>query len=389
MADEKDYLTMENDELENLPQTESQFFRHLIGQVEDNVGFQEATQEINAHMLTWSDAINKVFNRKTYKNRDLVSFLGLSEATLRRIRHGIPSRENLIKICALHGLSLDETNEILTKRAGYAKLYSKNADDLIWIHIINERLAEDKNTRAVFNTLYRECEEFVKIYSSPEKSKNTSGDTSYYDGLAKHCKTDEEFLSLYARIKTEVTTGYDKLLEEIDKVIAEIRELPNAVLGNNDTFLSRHYEEYRQLRDKHICPSREYIVFFAMRYGCSADRINHLLDLAGMAPLSVYDKLERAIYYRIEKFYAENDKLIPGKNGDVRINIDEYPDYFDDITMDIKKFVLEKMQLAEEPGMLSKGIINFLKKEYDVDQLFDEPTKTKKKGNNKAGVSDK
>lgn len=282
----------------------SLFLSARVSECSDIDEFRSCCQYYSKYTFTWKDKINELLSKTDYKISDIAHLLNVSESTVKRFKNVPPSKRNLvIKIAALFGLSRSQTDELLMKKTGFTRLYSKNPDDLIWIYILDNKLAYQKKPQVVFDELFCICEKSANDSENTVYKNISEGNTAYYDASVRNCKAVKDLCSVYSEVKVCVKKGYCGLLKKISDLISGTGKTANTLFISDPTFYNLHYRITEQLK-KQQCPTRTYLIVLGLKLGLDSLHINELLELAGMGALSVKDDVESAIYFGLENLYV-------------------------------------------------------------------------------------
>lgn len=276
-----------------------------IGQCEDREDFEKLISEHSDYYDDWHSYIAELLIEKGLSYKDVAAGCDISESTAKRIFRSVPSkRDNVIKLAAMLSLSVEETDMLLTRRAKYQKLYAKNAEDAIWMFILNNGGSRfpEKEFNELHSAFIRMCE--LQPASPEDDAKKDVSTLMVSDELLAVTDKKEFIAAMYSLIPA-FEQGYKKLAAYIEGLFESKGASANTLFEDNPNFRKLHYTQMDRLK-RHECPTRTYLLTLGIHLGLNVDGINELLQTAGMGEICSKDRLESAIFFFLEELYCNN-----------------------------------------------------------------------------------
>ena len=271
----------------------------------------------------WEEFVEYQMRKKGLHLNEVAFALGKASSNFATYYiHKIPSnrqRSVVIALAIIFEMSVDETNEMLTKKARMRELYDKDIEDAIWKFLIN------KNYNSDYDKIYYPIEAFkllksrleaeiatnraelINQYASGEYC-DTDVDTDLIGDDILDCETQEEFEAYIHDNLDLFRSCNQKLIEEIDHYSGEYQK----ELGSKFWDLARKH--YIPNIKKGKVPDRDFLILFGLFVGNTMDsnvilEINSLLEIAHMAPLYSKCLAECLLMCAFNRFkYDEHDE---------------------------------------------------------------------------------
>nr|WP_288732092.1 hypothetical protein [uncultured Anaerobutyricum sp.] len=314
---------------------DSKIYIQQIGQCENKAEYEQLVDENKALYVGWREFITPLMRKNRLTAKKVAEGCNISIASASSFARMIPSkRENVIMLCMMLKMTVEQTNSVLMRWAKFQKLYSKHPEDAIWIYLIEKGgISTPANTFSDYwnqylslSSNYRKNEEanildtdvafeVVKEFADKAETKSNSS----------FAESDEEFKKMIEELLPSFEKGYQKLMKLIDSYFVDIEELddkllgmddleqnhglkkntPNILFGNDKKWLDLYYRKIRELEKKHSIPSRTFLLALGLRLSLDTDKLNQLLEYAGMGSLCPKDRLEGSIVFYLEELYCQ------------------------------------------------------------------------------------
>lgn len=314
---------------------DSKIYIQEIGKCENKADYEKLVDENKALYVGWKEYITPLMRKHRLTAKKVSEGCNISLASASSFARLIPSkRENVIMLCMMLGMSVEETNIVLMRWAKFQKLYSKHPADAIWIYLI-----EKGCITMPAQTFHDYWEQYLSLSSGYRKKNSIDNilDTDIALGVVKEfadftidstealsAENDVEFKKMMEELIPSFEKGYQKLMKLIDSYFVDIEELddrllgmeklerrhgmkkntPNILFGEDKKWLDLYYRKIRELKKKHSIPSRTFLIALGLRLSLDTDQINQLLECAGMGKLCPKDRLEGSIVFYLEELYC-------------------------------------------------------------------------------------
>lgn len=299
---------------------DSNIYRLKIGQCEDLEEFEQLVREHSQCYSQWAEFIQPKIKIKRLKKVAIANGCGVGRKSAARFLTSIPTdRRSVIMLAMMLGMTVDETDEMLTRWAKFQRLYPKHPEDMIWMHLL--RRGGSANPKALFQRYYAQYERLRDSYLD-QYNHGTPMDTYMAYAVANRDsgtgeiapEDDTEFCSKVMSLMPSFRSAYAKLMAYIDLQFREldmveytwVTHSPNEMFRDNRYFLRKYYDKIAELRKNHTVPSRIFLIALGIQLCMDTDQINYMLDLAGMGPLCPKDRLEGCIVFCLEDMYSNN-----------------------------------------------------------------------------------
>lgn len=257
--------------------------------------------------IDWKKYINSVLDTKSDSFNKISERIGFSKNTLRKwcMNGEMPqNRDAFIKLAFGLSLSIDGTNELLSKYGGYSVLYAKDINDAIVIYILSRHNAEPDNINYNFDSLkkwrlkYETLAQKRNIDDSMIYNRETIG---FYNEL-KCIKEEDEFEKFIKLNQLVFFSSYSKLLKYIEEFIS-IRISEEELLNDGEKYSFHKLMHGRKngaklekmmskLKNYGIVPERKYLIAMGIFLNMTLFEINKMLKLANMQTLYARDKFD-------------------------------------------------------------------------------------------------
>lgn len=326
----------------------SHIYELEIVRCENQNEFEQLVKNHQSLYSDWSAYIRPLLTKKGLTAAAIAEGCGVSQSTASGFARKIPSkRESVIMLAAMMGLSVDETNTMLTRWAKFQRLYSKHPSDAIWVYILNR--GGTQSPAADFEGYFKTYKSILKSYRADKAAAAPVLNTHEALGLMLSAQDDAAFAAHIRSLIPSFEVGYQKLIDYIDEIFERTDESINTLFEFNEACRNRYYTRMRNLRRNHEIPSREYLIAFGIHLRLSTEDINHLLELAGMGPLCPKDRLESAILFYLEELFCQFPSMFYRPDelecGDGLLDADENDSISAQIELDI--FGLPKEDFSE------------------------------------------
>lgn len=275
--------------------------------------------------INWKKYINCILNTEQYSFNKLSKRIGFSKNTIQRwcVNGDMPqNREAFIKLAFGLNLSLDDTNELLSKYGKYSRLYVKDINDAITIYILSKHHEDSNNIDYNFDSLKKwrlKYEDIAKKRKENNAFMHDRGTVGFYREL-QSIKEETEFEKFIELNQLVFFSSYAKLIRYIDEFI-KIRINENELL--NDEVYSFHKlmqgkknglkleKMVSQLRNYGIVPERKALIALGISLNMTLFEIDKLLILANMKTLYARDKFDCVLMCVIHQaMIADSDLMI-------------------------------------------------------------------------------
>lgn len=317
-------------------QMDSIVYEIKIGQCENQEEYEALVRENEALYVGWREHVLPMLRKNDLTAKQIAEGCGISLSSASSFSRKIPSkRENVIMMAMMMRLSVEETNELLTRWAHFQKLYAKHPCDVIWIYLLQKGGSD--RPAALFREYYAVYEQIRQKYDESSFPERNSFDTwvvfDVITGKSKQkngaqkiaAQADESFCEMMEYLMPSFKSGYQKLLNYLNSFFVDIEEEDDRKLGLSDTVdkyekkkltpkvlfsdkrevLDRYYRKMRDLKNDHIIPSRTFLVALGIHLSMNTQQLNTMLDYAGMGPLCPKDRLEGSIVFYLEELYCQ------------------------------------------------------------------------------------
>lgn len=362
----------------------SQIYLREIGQCENKEEYEILVNENKALYVGWKEFITPLLRKNRLTAKKVSHGCNISLSSASSFNRMIPSkRENVIMLCMMLRMSVEETNSVLMRWAKFQKLYSKHPEDAIWIYLIEKGCS---STPA--STFKDYWDQYIIISDNYRKQPSVHNvlDTDIALGkvikfadspgnanAASSAVNDVKFKTMMEELMPSFEQGYQKLMRLIDSYfmdedrllgLNELKEdhrsqkdTPNTLFRNDKKWLDLYYRKIRDLEKRHSIPSRSFLIALGLRLSLDTDQLNQLLEYAGMGTLCPKDRLEGSIVFYLEELYCQ----FPSFFNPHQLHID--PEY------ELMNYSPEYDKKAEK-SPTNKGVFPDVK--LDIDYLPDE-----------------
>ncbi len=299
-----------------MEQLDTPSYELLLTQCESRIEYEALTREHRRLYVSWKDHIRPMLSRHGLTYRQIAEGCEVSVATARSFTEKIPARrESVIMLAMMMGLTVHETNNLLTRWARYQMLYPRNPSDAIWIYLLNE--GGSATPRKRFREYYEVYDRLKKEYIEQSDDKTLDTQVVFVRLTISEEEGDAQFESRIRGLLPSFRDGYRKLLDYIDSFFVDIEDEDNQRLGldqhggtrrvtPNEKFCDSswkdvYYRKIRALAKEQIMPSRSFLIALGLRLTMNVTQMNKLLDLAGMGQLCPKDPFEGMLVFLLEE----------------------------------------------------------------------------------------
>ncbi len=324
----------------------------------------------------WSDTIRALSDKYHLRTTGIAAAIGRSESTAKNHLKTIPKdRADIIAMAALMGLSVDETNRLLTRWGRKRALYPKVPEDFIWIYILSTGgSVYPKKLHAEYTQVYEQLQAEARQPSGYRQKRVTEillGDVCRTGRLRSGCaQQDLPFHDLVRRDLPDMGNAYFPLRDFLKRRLGAFLNLSgesvNSFFSSNPAFRSKYNEMIPPLFKSNQSPDNRDVLIVLGLWACmDTDSINRMLELAKMGPLNPKDLVESVILYHLENLCAENPSIFSGGGwygqDDISIELKDTQAQPSDLRTHIRQG-LETSNLIREFGHEQKSRIDdFLK----------------------------
>ena len=284
-------------------QLTTKIFDVQISRCEDIQEFTDMYEEHKSQFGSWECFLAPYIKKSGYTKKEIAAFCGVNEKTGRNFLKRIPSkRDNVIKLGMVFGMTREEIDYMLMHEARFHKLYPKSYEDAIWIHMIEHNGWEkDVPIPVVYDAYQKRYQDLYKAY---QKRNDIQAPLETQIALWK-LKDTVEFDQAMKEIIPSITDGYRKLIDFIEQ---QMRKTDTCIskfdFQNDKNSVSQiYYREIKNIREEQKIPSRIFLIALGIHMNLNVEKINELLDYAGMMPLYSKDILECRLIFYLENLY--------------------------------------------------------------------------------------
>ena len=324
-----------------------QKFELAITQCESLQEFETLIHE-QSHVFAddWGDYFRTLSLTKYHLTYEQIAeACNISIDTVKSYYRRVPAkRRDVIFLAMLMGMTVEETNDLLVNRAKYHRLYARNPDDVICIYLLV--LGCRHKPASVFEAYKKQYQELEKQYHQAKKKKKTKATATRTDtNFVQHRVVEQAqaatldptedvtFQNLTEGLFSNFSESYQKLIDFIESYfndreteenkrmnnenlfhdrdqerkkekklpLSHRRVSPNEIFGDDESYLKKYYTAISNMHRNHTAPSRIFLISLGVRLSMPQEKINHMLDLAGLGPLCANDRLDAAIVYILEE----------------------------------------------------------------------------------------
>lgn len=380
-------------------------FEIKIGQCENQEEYEELVRENQKLFAGWRDYIFPLMRKKKLTAKSIAEGCRISEASAATFSRKIPAkRENVIMLAMMMGLSVEDTNYILTRWAKYQKLYAKNAEDVIWIYLLKKgQNSHPADTYDEYYHVYKRVhQEYLQEKSKGENEKETffSTDLAYHSidravgagSTADSRDKDTQFIGLIKSLLPAFESGYQELMDYInaffrDSSAEDELVTPNAKFQDSQFFLNRYYQKMRKLKEEHKLPSRGFLISLGLRLSMDVDELNKMLELAGMSGLCPKDRLEGSLIFYLEELFCQFPSFfVHPKKLQVSKEYDELRDYEADDTVlqaqieeyssDLESGIDQSFELCDFDYLTEEKLVDYIGRRLQETNIFSSDDKS-------------
>lgn len=297
-------------------QLDTPSYELLLTQCESRIEYEALTREHQKLYVSWKDHIRPMLSRHGLTYRMIAEGCGVSIGTARSFAEKIPARrESVIMLAMMMGLTVNETNNLLTRWARYQMLYPRNPGDAIWIYLLNE--GGSSTPRKLFREYYAVYDRLKKEYIELSDDEALDTKVVFVRLTSSGEEGDAQFENRIRGLLPSFRDGYRKLLDYIDSFFGDIEDEDNKRLGldrrggtrrvtpnekfSDSSWKDAYYRKIRALANEQIMPSRSFLIALGLRLTMNVTQMNKLLDLAGMGQLCPKDPLEGMLVFLLEE----------------------------------------------------------------------------------------
>lgn len=325
---------------------ETKYLLEQFEECEDYLIFEQLVRENDLHCRNWCKQLIPMLNCRGILKKDLMDICGKSKNTITSYTNEIPPREAVIHMAMGMHLTVDETNELLTRWANYAKLYSKDPRDTIWIYLLHR--GGSKRPVPLFETYWKvyldicesvhagKCPKKAEIYdeqtrflferilaSSQHDQMDASEDVFFRDMMIAHLPAFEqanhtltEYIhSLYVP-QVEYQMGRLTIQGRKQQTSRKVLS-PRMLFQDHDRFRNAYYRKMERLKKYHTPPEREFLIALGLHLALDVKQIDKLLELAGMSPLHPKKRVDGTLIFYLEDlksrypamFFADTEEV--------------------------------------------------------------------------------
>ena len=274
---------------------DTRFYNEQIINCHTEDEYNMVMSNFDKNCLDWNIYINEKLMLKGISKKDVSNSLNVSYNTASKMLEEVPAkRENLLMLAALVGLSIEETNNALTRFGRYSALYAKDYKDFIWMFILNNGGCD--NPRRLHLKYQQEYDEAL---SEIDPSNLPSGPipTGYLENLIVNSGEETSFKNIIKGVEIVLDSGYDTLQDYMCAFIDD----SIVTVSNNKAFIQKYYYQTEKMSEN-TPPDRMFLLAFGLNLNLTEQGVNHLLSLAHMAPLcsgecNEFSKLESYIFF--------------------------------------------------------------------------------------------
>ncbi|MBQ9521065.1 MAG: hypothetical protein IJR72_00665 [Oscillospiraceae bacterium] len=301
--------------------------------------YNQLVDEHSALYVGWGEHICSLLYERGKTVKDIMRGCGISKSGAEQFLRVIPTkRDNVIMTAMILGLDLDETNELLTRWAKFQKLYAKNPLDAIWIYLIERGGAEAATNPAELFEAYKT--RYNRLHKAYLKEHGYTPDDEIPDtriafdiieeavakSSANSAARDQNFTRFMKQLLPAFDAGYQKLIDYIESLFRNIEKeddealgiviekdperdgkirsvSPNEAFDGYGSWKTAYFRRIQKLKKEREVPERVFLIALGFHMRQTLEEINHLLELAGMAPLCARDHLEGAIAFHLGYLY--------------------------------------------------------------------------------------
>lgn len=294
-------------------------FNDKLGKCEDDEDYEEIIRNNQEEFQTWKQYITEKVEqyRKAYgvAKGDIAKYCGVDKKTVRSCLREIPKkRESVIMLGVLLGMDIDAINFMLANKARYHELYPKNAEDVVWMYLIEHKVWTKERRIPIMEVFEQYFQRFQCLQSNIMPKERKSLKTQY---LKSEIILNADFDDAMMKVIPGMTKGYQQLIAYINKALKRselsIATLEYVGIGNSQR--QKYYRALDGLRHEYIVPSRGFLMALGIHLGLEIEEIDHMLQLAGMRPVYSKEHAESRLRYYLELYQAERPDLFT-KNDD-------------------------------------------------------------------------
>ena len=212
------------------------FFELKQTQCESREEYEQLVRKYQNLYVGWQEHLRPLIREKRLNYRIIAEGCEVSEASAGSFIKKIPAkRENVILLAMLMKLTVEETDELLTRWAKYQKLYARNPSDAIWIFLLQKGGSD--HPRALFRKYYAAYEQLLTEYKQKKKKGAelpAPMDTlMFFDKILENSSNGEEnpvdqvdpaFVELMQMGMPSFERGYQKLLDYINSFFYDLEK---------------------------------------------------------------------------------------------------------------------------------------------------------------------
>ena len=383
--------------------TDTDILERKITQCENWGEMEELMARYRALYVSWTAHIQLLFEKHHLNTAKIMKGCGVKEGVARGFWTKIPAqRESVIMLAMMMHMTVDETNELLTRWGRFSRLYARNPRDAIWTWLLIQGGSD--RPAALFEEYYLIYQE-VAGQMKDQDYRDTLIVSKDLENRAKAAKatgnSTEAFRACIQDLQPDFEMGYQKLQNFIEGFFRNLEQEDVNMLGvvdlwdkkNEDEFKlveskdlphkqtpkerfgddRKWYETYRKhinnLRDNRIVPDRAFLVALGLHMRMNMNTINTMLDLAGMGPLCAKDPLEAVLVFHLEGLYCAFPSYFDNPNG---TGLNELIDYCAKDVKDDEAIALPDIVLDPYDYLPAESIFDYIRRsvlEHDVVDL--------------------
>lgn len=306
---------------------------------DDAKEFEQLVSDNREIYSDWRGKIVPMLRDRGIKFKDLSEYCGIKKNTVTNYTSRIPRhREVVIWMAMIMGLSVPQTDELLTRWAKYHRLYSKSPEDTIWIYL----LARGGSRKPVvlferyWNAYLDICREVGEDGIIPKPDQARADTQILHRDILELAEQDPDAASADGDFRQFMlerlpifAMGNTALLDYVESLFVQTLEcqsgrmLPselencrsnrkltaNYLFREDPTFLNKYYKRRHKMKKYHKLPSRLFLIALGLRLALPMEEINKLLALAGMSPLYAKDRLEGTVIFYLNKLMLYHPAL--------------------------------------------------------------------------------
>lgn len=270
----------------------------------DEDDYYKIMKEYHGSLSRWEEFVVPQIREKQLKINDISECCGVDRKTAAGFLKNPPTkRKNVIALGILLEKSLGDVNYMLSHEAGSYQLYPKNAEDAIWIYMIQHKTWKKgcgQSVKEMFEVYKKKYQKLCKEYIEKPLSQGT-------EVILEKIVAMDHFEQLMGEIIPEMTAGYRRLIAYIEEMTEKsgLSVASFCYQGDPGARRQMYYRELRKLKNDCEVPSRMFLIALGIHLGLTVPGINHMLQEAGMIPLYSKNSLESRLIFYLEDLYLK------------------------------------------------------------------------------------